>query len=214
MKLGSGLEGVYGCFAVGDVPAVLGAMADDIQSPEADGSPLAGTYVGPPAVLEGVFMRLGEIGDHYSVVLERYIVDGDTVVTLGTYTWKLEGAGRARLGEDGPRVGPFAVAAVGHPHATRRHVHARQRLSRGRPLHAPTTPGRRGSPADLRSGLQVGSHLHLRHLPPYLVFLPELLVPLACEFPAACLGVGLDLHRVHLLSVVRCGFRFCLSRSR
>ena len=53
------VEGVYASFAQGDVPAVLGAMADDIQSTEADGFPLAGTYVGPQAVLEGVFMRLG-----------------------------------------------------------------------------------------------------------------------------------------------------------
>jgi ketosteroid isomerase-like protein len=82
------IENVYRCFAVGDVPAVLGAMADDIQWTEADGFPLAGTYVGPQSVLEGVFMRLGEIGDHYSVVPEQYVADGDTVVTLGTYTWK------------------------------------------------------------------------------------------------------------------------------
>lgn len=54
------VEGIYASFATGDVPAVLGAMAEDIQWTEADGFPLAGTYVGPQAVLEGVFMRLGE----------------------------------------------------------------------------------------------------------------------------------------------------------
>lgn len=48
------VTGVYASFAVGDVPAVLGAMADDIHWTEADGFPLAGTYVGPQAVLEGV----------------------------------------------------------------------------------------------------------------------------------------------------------------
>jgi ketosteroid isomerase-like protein len=82
------IENLYSCFAVGDVPAVLGAMADDIRWAEADGFPLAGTYVGPQAVLDGVFMRLGEIGDHFSVVPEQYVADGDTVVMLGTYTWK------------------------------------------------------------------------------------------------------------------------------
>ena len=89
------IENIYGCFAVGDVPAVLGAMADDIQWTEADGFPLAGMYVGPQSVLEGVFMRLGEIGDHYSVVPERYVADGDTVVTLGTYTWTHKGTGES-----------------------------------------------------------------------------------------------------------------------
>src|ERR1700733_8270770 len=57
------VENAYASFATGDVPAALGAMADDIQWTEADGFPLAGTYVGPQAVLEGVFMRLGEIGE-------------------------------------------------------------------------------------------------------------------------------------------------------
>ena len=82
------IENLYECFGVGDVPAVLGAMADDIRWTEADGYPLAGTFVGPQAVLDGVFMRLGEIGDHYTVVPEQHVADADTVVTLGTYTWK------------------------------------------------------------------------------------------------------------------------------
>ena len=87
------IEDLYGCFAAGDVPAILGMMSDDIEWTEADGFPLAGTYVGPQAVLEGVFTRLGEIGDHWSVAPEQYVVDGDTVVTLGSYTWKHKGTG-------------------------------------------------------------------------------------------------------------------------
>ena len=43
------IENAYASFATGDVPAALGAMADDIQWTEADGFPLAGTYVGPQA---------------------------------------------------------------------------------------------------------------------------------------------------------------------
>jgi len=82
------IENVYANFARGDVPAVLGAMADDIEWVEADGFPLPGTFVGPQNVLEGVFMRLGEIGDEYTVVPDRFVADGDTVVALGNYTWK------------------------------------------------------------------------------------------------------------------------------
>jgi ketosteroid isomerase-like protein len=44
-------------------------------------------------VLEDVFMRLGEIGDHFSVVPEQYVADGDTVVALGRLTWKHKGTG-------------------------------------------------------------------------------------------------------------------------
>jgi uncharacterized protein len=87
------IEGAYGSFARGDVPAALGAMADNIQWVEADGFPLAGTYVGPQAVLEGVFMRLGEVGDEFAVVPEQFVADGDTVVALGHYTWKHKTSG-------------------------------------------------------------------------------------------------------------------------
>ncbi len=87
------VESIYASFATGDVPAVLGVMADDVQWTEADGFPLAGTYVGPQAVLEGVFMRLGEIGDDYAVMPEQFVADGDTVVVLGNYQWKNKTSG-------------------------------------------------------------------------------------------------------------------------
>jgi ketosteroid isomerase-like protein len=87
------VEGAYASFAKGDVPAALGVMADNIQWTEADGFALAGTYVGPQAVLEGVFMRLGEVGDDFAVVPEQFVADGDTVVALGNYTWKHKSSG-------------------------------------------------------------------------------------------------------------------------
>jgi len=87
------IAGAYASFAQGDVPAALGAMADDIQWTEADGFPLAGTYVGPQAVLEGVFMRLGEVGDEFAVIPDQFVADGDTVVALGHYTWKRKSSG-------------------------------------------------------------------------------------------------------------------------
>ncbi len=87
------IEGAYASFARGDVPAALGVMADDIHWTEADGFPLAGTYVGPQAVLEGVFMRLGEIGDEFAVMPEHIVADGDTVIALGSYGWKHKTSG-------------------------------------------------------------------------------------------------------------------------
>ena len=91
------VENVYASFASGDVPAVLGVMADDIQWTEADGFPLTGTYVGPQAVLEGVFMRLGEIGDDFAVMPEQFVGDGDTVVALGNYQWKHKSSGESAV---------------------------------------------------------------------------------------------------------------------
>lgn len=87
------IAGAYASFAQGDVPAALAAMADDIQWTEAEGFPLAGTYVGPQAVLEGVFMRLGEVGDEFAVIPDQFVADGDTVVALGHYTWKRKSSG-------------------------------------------------------------------------------------------------------------------------
>lgn len=82
------IEGAYASFTQGDVPAALGAFADDIQWTEPHGHPLAGTYVGHQAVVDDVFMRLGEIGDEFAVVPEQFVADRDTVVALGHLSWK------------------------------------------------------------------------------------------------------------------------------
>ena len=83
------ISGVYAAFARGDIQAVLGAMAPGIVWNEAENNlPLAAgnPYVGPQAVLEGVFMRLGEDFDGFAVVPERFIADGDSVVMSGRYS--------------------------------------------------------------------------------------------------------------------------------
>lgn len=87
------IQGLYKSFASGDVASVTAGFADDIAWTEADGFPLAGTYIGPQAVVENVFMRLGEFSDNWAVDVERYIADGDTVVADGKYTWNHKGTG-------------------------------------------------------------------------------------------------------------------------
>jgi len=81
------VQELYRNFAKGDVPAVLASFGDTITWTEADGFPLAGTYVGPQAVLENVFMRLGEFSENWGVVIDRFVADDDTVVADGRYTW-------------------------------------------------------------------------------------------------------------------------------
>jgi hypothetical protein len=88
------VETAYASFAVGDVPSVLAIMDPQIEWTEAEGWPLYnGTFVGPQAIVEGVFMRLGEIGDNFSVNVNQLVADGDTVVALGTYTWDRKDSG-------------------------------------------------------------------------------------------------------------------------
>ena len=81
------IKGLYAAFARGDVPSVLAAMAPDIVWNEAENFPYAdgNPYVGPEAVLNGVFARLGGEWDGFSAVPDEIIDAGDTIVSLGRY---------------------------------------------------------------------------------------------------------------------------------
>ncbi len=59
---------LYAAFASGDIPTVLAAFAPDIHWTEAEGFPYGGTYVGPDAVLQNVFMKLGSEWDGFAAV--------------------------------------------------------------------------------------------------------------------------------------------------
>jgi uncharacterized protein len=88
------IAAIYASFAKGDVPTVLAVMDPKIEWTEAEGWPLyTGTSVGPQAVVDDVFMRLGEIGEDFSVNVTQLVAEGDTVVGLGTYTWNRNGSG-------------------------------------------------------------------------------------------------------------------------
>jgi uncharacterized protein len=67
---------------------------DKIEWTEAEGLPLHGTYVGPQAVVDGVFMRTGEIGNDSTVTPTRFIAGDDTVVATGTDSWKHRSTGK------------------------------------------------------------------------------------------------------------------------
>jgi len=81
------MKSLYEAFDRGDVPTVLAAMDPGIVWNEAENFPYAdkNPYVGPNAVLEGVFARLGGEWDGFSVALEELLDAGDTVVSLGRY---------------------------------------------------------------------------------------------------------------------------------
>jgi ketosteroid isomerase-like protein len=89
----------YDNFAKGDVPAVLAVMDPQIEWTEAEGWPLySGTLVGPQAIVDGVFMRLGEIGENFSLNVSQLVAEGDTVVALGTCAWdRADSGGHAEV---------------------------------------------------------------------------------------------------------------------
>jgi ketosteroid isomerase-like protein len=87
------IRSAYDAFARGDVPAVLAALAPDVTWIEAEGFPYGGTYSGPEAVLENVFMKLGTEWADFSAVPHEFVVQDETVVALGEYsgTFKITG---------------------------------------------------------------------------------------------------------------------------
>ena len=86
---------VYQAFAQGDIPTVLSFLNPEIDWTEAEGFPYAGTYHGPRAVLEGVFMRLGSEWNGFAVATDEFIDAGDTVVVLGKYSGTYKATGKS-----------------------------------------------------------------------------------------------------------------------
>lgn len=96
MTDGDIIKGLYEAFATGNVPAVLGAFADDIEWTEAEGFMYGGTYNGPNGVLSGVFMRLATEWEGFTVTLGKVVDGGDgNVISTGTYSGKYLKTGKS-----------------------------------------------------------------------------------------------------------------------
>mgnify|MGYP001815580524 CR=1 FL=1 len=89
------IEKLYAGFAAGDVPAVLGSFDPEINWTEAAGFPYAGTYIGPDAVLQNVFMKLATEWEGFAAVPSTYVAEGDTVVAIGEYSGKFNATGKS-----------------------------------------------------------------------------------------------------------------------
>ena len=89
------VKGLYEAFAKGDIPTVLGFLDANVDWTEAKGFPYGGTYHGPNAVLEGVFMRLGADWEGFAVVPAEFIDGGDNIVVLGQYSGIYKATGKS-----------------------------------------------------------------------------------------------------------------------
>lgn len=91
------IEAIYAAFGTGDVPGVLERMSPDIVWNEAENFPYAdrNPYLGPEAVLTGVFARIGEEWEGFTVVPEDILDAGETVVALGRYKGVFKATGRS-----------------------------------------------------------------------------------------------------------------------
>lgn len=89
------VRGLYEAFGKGDVGAVLAAFDDQIQWLEAEGFTYAegNPYVGPAAVATGVFQRIVNDVENFTVAPASYVDGGDTVVAEGRYTGRVKATG-------------------------------------------------------------------------------------------------------------------------
>jgi ketosteroid isomerase-like protein len=90
------IRATYDAFSKGDIPGVLGSFANEIVWNEAENFLYAdrNPYVGPQAILEGVFMRIVSEWDNFTVTPESILDAGDQVVTLGHYSGTFKQTGK------------------------------------------------------------------------------------------------------------------------
>jgi ketosteroid isomerase-like protein len=85
----------YDNFRTGNIPALLDQLAERVewQLPEMEGVPLGGKRKGRDGVA-GFFSKLAEIEDVISFEPREFIAQGDKVVALGTYAFRVKGTRR------------------------------------------------------------------------------------------------------------------------
>ena len=85
------VQGMYDAFAEGNVEAVLAVFSDSIVWNEAEGFIYAdgNPYVGPQAIVEGVFARLGQEWEYWNLEnITLQSLDDDGVLATGRYKAK------------------------------------------------------------------------------------------------------------------------------
>jgi len=91
------VRGMYRAFASGDVPGVLSQLSPDVHWLEAENFIYAdrNPYIGPQAVLEGVFLRIVSDWNGFTVTPEEILDAGDRVITLGIYAGTCKATGKS-----------------------------------------------------------------------------------------------------------------------
>jgi ketosteroid isomerase-like protein len=91
------VETVYVAVAEGDMERFAGLMAPDIVWNEAEGNPYAdkNPYVGPDAVMSGLFGRLASEWDDFSATPHELVVEGDRVIVFDRYKEVYKATGKA-----------------------------------------------------------------------------------------------------------------------
>ena len=92
------MRDLYEAFGRGDVPDVIGAMSPGIRWHQAEGNPYNPSgqpWVGPDAVMNNLFMRLGSEWDGFTVHPKAFHDAGDSVIVEGRYTGTFKPTGKS-----------------------------------------------------------------------------------------------------------------------
>lgn len=91
------IDGLYKAFSAGDIPSVLGAMDASIVWNEAESNALSdgNPYIGPDAVLNGVFARVGANHEYFTLEnIQLHNMDNNQVLATLRYDAKVKKTGK------------------------------------------------------------------------------------------------------------------------
>ncbi|MBN3520380.1 nuclear transport factor 2 family protein [Algoriphagus lutimaris] len=92
------IESLYNAFSTGDMPTVLGLMHPDIEWNEAESNSLAegNPYIGPDAILEGVFTNLGNKHEYFGLQdIKIHGMNNNMILATLRYDAKVKSTGKA-----------------------------------------------------------------------------------------------------------------------
>ncbi|MGZ9115235.1 MAG: nuclear transport factor 2 family protein [Brevundimonas sp.] len=91
------VESLYRAFAAGDGPGIASVLDTNLIWVEAENGPYAdrNPYVGPAAVFEGIFGRMGAAFTGFAATPNVFLPSGDRVVVLGRYTGRNNATGES-----------------------------------------------------------------------------------------------------------------------
>jgi ketosteroid isomerase-like protein len=91
------VQNLYDAFGRGDIPTVLGAMSPDIRWHQAESNPYMPSgeaWVGPDAVLNNLFIRLGAEWDGFTVHPKSFHNSGGSVIVEVRYSGTYKATGK------------------------------------------------------------------------------------------------------------------------
>ena len=91
------VEEAYGAFGRGDIPGVLGLLAEDVDWNVPEAVPHGGHFEGRDAV-GGFFQGIGERWEDFDVQIDDMVDGGENVVGVGRARGNLKGTGEAGYG--------------------------------------------------------------------------------------------------------------------